>query len=118
MSETKATCDLCGSHDGNIRKIVVPDYGRVGDIAIQKFPFYKCICNNCKTTLDNLEIRRKESVKKRADFVKSEYARREENHLCADCGGEVSKSGPYMVYEGTYATKYRCKHCGKQWEYT
>lgn len=112
-------CDLCGSPGGKKRNLKEPPkYGRPVDIAVAKFPFYTNVCDRCRTALSTLEKLRKEAIEKRDAFIDEERHRRKKEGLHDECGGEVVKSGPYLVYEGCYETKYRCTQCGKEWGYT
>ena len=116
----KGICELCGGQGGIIKPLMpIPEFGRSEDIARAKFPYgIRCICKVCKDLLKKNEDKRKEMVNNRIEFIDLERKRRKENHLCSNCGGGVTTSGPHMVYEGTYETIHRCDHCRKEDRYT
>jgi len=116
----KGICELCGSSEGIIKPPYPnKEYGNVHDLARMKFPYFvTCICPDCQRLFDLREEKRNQIVKCRQEFIEAERSRRQKKHLCNDCGGEIDTSGPFMVYEGTYETRHKCKHCGKENCYT
>ena len=110
----KGTCELCGSSEG----IVKPPYpqkefGDVFDLSVRKFPYaVACICQNCQKVFDLRDEKIKQRNMARRDFRDTEHKRRERKRLCEKCGGEISRSYPSLVYEGTYEITHRCNVCG------